>query len=158
MHLTNLRRHTAPMQIFFKEEDGIRDDLVTGVQTCALPIFAPTGHPECQFRAAPVAPPRAQTQPVPRECRTGRRCARSPTRATRPPESSEQTRHHRRRNTHFALIPPPPRTPPSRCVVTVVPPSPAHPSPTHPTTCHLSLSVPSTPLIRLPAFQPQLLL
>src|SRR5207244_7523864 len=27
---------------FFQAEDGIRDDLVTGVQTCALPIF-PTG-------------------------------------------------------------------------------------------------------------------
>src|SRR5207244_5066862 len=25
---------------FFQAEDGIRDDLVTGVQTCALPIFA----------------------------------------------------------------------------------------------------------------------
>src|SRR5574344_1776524 len=25
--------------IFFQAEDGIRDDLVTGVQTCALPIF-----------------------------------------------------------------------------------------------------------------------
>src|SRR2546425_3328678 len=25
---------------FFKAEDGIRDKLVTGVQTCALPIFA----------------------------------------------------------------------------------------------------------------------
>src|SRR5258708_20875105 len=24
---------------FFKAEDGIRDDLVTGVQTCALPIW-----------------------------------------------------------------------------------------------------------------------
>src|SRR5258708_32358489 len=24
---------------FFQEEDGIRDDLVTGVQTCALPIY-----------------------------------------------------------------------------------------------------------------------
>src|SRR5438552_13240518 len=24
---------------FFQAEDGIRDDLVTGVQTCALPIF-----------------------------------------------------------------------------------------------------------------------
>src|SRR5947208_7341664 len=31
---------------FFQAEDGIRDDLVTGVQTCALPIcgpFAPPG-------------------------------------------------------------------------------------------------------------------
>ena len=25
---------------FFQAEDGIRDDLVTGVQTCALPICA----------------------------------------------------------------------------------------------------------------------
>src|SRR5258708_5620418 len=28
---------------FFQAEDGIRDDLVTGVQTCALPIFAVLG-------------------------------------------------------------------------------------------------------------------
>ena len=27
---------------FFQAEDGIRDDLVTGVQTCALPISAAT--------------------------------------------------------------------------------------------------------------------
>src|SRR5947208_14549243 len=27
---------------FFQAEDGIRDDLVTGVQTCALPIWSPT--------------------------------------------------------------------------------------------------------------------
>ena len=26
---------------FFQAEDGIRDDLVTGVQTCALPISFP---------------------------------------------------------------------------------------------------------------------
>src|SRR5438552_16622439 len=26
------------MDLFFQAEDGIRDDLVTGVQTCALPI------------------------------------------------------------------------------------------------------------------------
>src|SRR5207244_9187128 len=26
---------------FFQAEDGIRDDLVTGVQTCALPIYPP---------------------------------------------------------------------------------------------------------------------
>src|SRR5690349_20992416 len=30
---------------FFQAEDGIRDLYVTGVQTCALPIFA-QGHPE----------------------------------------------------------------------------------------------------------------
>src|SRR2546425_8272639 len=28
---------------FFQAEDGIRDKLVTGVQTCALPIFAAAG-------------------------------------------------------------------------------------------------------------------
>src|SRR5947208_6223691 len=28
------------MYFFFQAEDGIRDDLVTGVQTCALPIWA----------------------------------------------------------------------------------------------------------------------
>src|SRR5207244_5916783 len=27
------------VSFFFQAEDGIRDDLVTGVQTCALPIF-----------------------------------------------------------------------------------------------------------------------
>src|SRR5947208_11985870 len=37
---------------FFQAEDGIRDDLVTGVQTCALPIsFRPRVH------ALPVPPP-----------------------------------------------------------------------------------------------------
>src|SRR5207244_8295528 len=28
---------------FFQAEDGIRDDLVTGVQTCALPIYTNLG-------------------------------------------------------------------------------------------------------------------
>ena len=28
---------------FFQAEDGIRDDLVTGVQTCALPILKSVG-------------------------------------------------------------------------------------------------------------------
>jgi len=27
------------VDVFFQAEDGIRDDLVTGVQTCALPIL-----------------------------------------------------------------------------------------------------------------------
>src|SRR2546430_8312460 len=29
-----------PLVVFFQAEDGIRDLTVTGVQTCALPIFA----------------------------------------------------------------------------------------------------------------------
>src|SRR5258708_25252059 len=37
---------------FFQAEDGIRDDLVTGVQTCALPILevADDRHIECVWR------------------------------------------------------------------------------------------------------------
>src|SRR3990170_7551181 len=39
---------------FFQAEDGIRDDLVTGVQTCALPIFR-TGQQETPpFLGRPV--------------------------------------------------------------------------------------------------------
>src|SRR5258708_14847101 len=30
---------SSSLVFFFQAEDGIRDDLVTGVQTCALPIF-----------------------------------------------------------------------------------------------------------------------
>ena len=33
---------------FFQAEDGIRDDLVTGVQTCALPIYTVCQQPEEQ--------------------------------------------------------------------------------------------------------------
>src|SRR5207247_3945621 len=33
----------SPAYFFFQAEDGIRDPLVTGVQTCALPIFAELG-------------------------------------------------------------------------------------------------------------------
>src|SRR5207247_6198609 len=38
----------------FQAEDGIRDPLVTGVQTCALPIWVPLS-PE--FKPARVRPP-----------------------------------------------------------------------------------------------------
>src|SRR2546425_389404 len=31
--------HIASAYFFFQAEDGIRDKLVTGVQTCALPIY-----------------------------------------------------------------------------------------------------------------------
>src|SRR5258708_29894609 len=36
---------------FFQAEDGIRDDLVTGVQTCALPIYPWTVATAIAFRA-----------------------------------------------------------------------------------------------------------
>src|SRR5262249_57800231 len=35
-----LIRHNISLFFFFQAEDGIRDWSVTGVQTCALPIFA----------------------------------------------------------------------------------------------------------------------
>src|SRR3990170_7515200 len=45
---------------FFQAEDGIRDDLVTGVQTCALPIYPlprrPRSRPPCPLRRRPLSP------------------------------------------------------------------------------------------------------
>src|SRR5258708_18477343 len=40
---------------FFQAEDGIRDDLVTGVQTCALPIYAHPGLRVADQQARAVA-------------------------------------------------------------------------------------------------------
>src|SRR5258708_21388189 len=37
------RRSVSVRVFFFQAEDGIRDDLVTGVQTCALPIYDRSG-------------------------------------------------------------------------------------------------------------------
>src|SRR5207244_8076610 len=40
---------------FFQAEDGIRDDLVTGVQTCALPIWIPPDPaPDVDSRLGPL--------------------------------------------------------------------------------------------------------
>ena len=38
---TILVLHLILMIFFFQAEDGIRDTSVTGVQTCALPIYLP---------------------------------------------------------------------------------------------------------------------
>src|SRR5258708_9633908 len=38
LSLSRSRRLSVYFFFFFQAEDGIRDDLVTGVQTCALPI------------------------------------------------------------------------------------------------------------------------
>src|SRR5207244_6406180 len=38
--------------LFFQAEDGIRDDLVTGVQTCALPISGPLRGSRCSSNAS----------------------------------------------------------------------------------------------------------
>src|SRR6266536_2634625 len=39
------RKYDLFFFFFFQAEDGIRDPLVTGVQTCALPIWQPTSSP-----------------------------------------------------------------------------------------------------------------
>src|SRR5258708_25900718 len=41
---------TTSLFFFFQAEDGIRDDLVTGVQTCALPICKLLGGSEEELR------------------------------------------------------------------------------------------------------------
>src|SRR2546428_6158285 len=43
---------------FFQAEDGIRDLIVTGVQTCALPIFAPWTTPRNTRRRTRCGPRR----------------------------------------------------------------------------------------------------
>ena len=70
---------------FFQAEDGIRDDLVTGVQTCALPIYTPffNGYrPQFYFRTTDVTGacdlpegiemvmPRSEERRVGKECRS----------------------------------------------------------------------------------------
>src|SRR5207248_7091502 len=42
---------------FFQAEDGIRDRTVTGVQTCALPIFGPGVEQPGEDRPPAVEPP-----------------------------------------------------------------------------------------------------
>src|SRR2546430_3327801 len=43
---------------FFQAEDGIRDLTVTGVQTCALPIYVRKGKFPARFQAASAPPQR----------------------------------------------------------------------------------------------------
>src|SRR5207244_7501405 len=77
---------------FFQAEDGIRDDLVTGVQTCALPIFWSdefeisrvwsSRSDRCRFQTRRTRRGRFRFQPNPRseERRVGKeyRCAWPP--------------------------------------------------------------------------------
>src|SRR5690348_17738053 len=60
---------------FFQAEDGIRDGRVTGVQTCALPIWARGD--QSSVRLVPRAPRRAQaTGAGARSLRVRRACVR----------------------------------------------------------------------------------
>src|SRR5438552_11676800 len=68
-----------PSAFFFQAEDGIRADLVTGVQTCALPIWAPRRpvrlllHSQCRSASRERAKrgrPRSEERRVGKECRS----------------------------------------------------------------------------------------
>src|SRR5207247_7015474 len=50
---------------FFQAEDGIRDPLVTGVQTCALPIFSSASRPPLSGRCVTSNPPFASHDAAP---------------------------------------------------------------------------------------------
>src|SRR5438552_18879432 len=65
---------------FFQAEDGIRDDLVTGVQTCALPI---SGSARGSPSTAPIAREHSSCNPPP---------ARGPVRVTSQMARSEERR------------------------------------------------------------------
>src|SRR5205823_10306511 len=57
----------APLLLFFQAEDGIRGQLVTGVQTCALPISG---------RAPPTSATRPGSRDRPRPCRSRARATK----------------------------------------------------------------------------------
>src|SRR5205823_7750943 len=80
------RRHlqlTSPFFFFFQAEDGIRDKLVTGVQTCALPISS---------RPArwPRSPASSRCSRTSSSARASSRCGSASARTTR--ERSEERR------------------------------------------------------------------
>src|SRR2546430_4038112 len=60
----------SPFMFFFQAEDGIRDLTVTGVQTCALPIFSLRGADDPasgnRFAGVTIAAPVGESDPVER--------------------------------------------------------------------------------------------
>src|SRR5258708_2732731 len=54
--MTEIRSATSSLLVFFffQAEDGIRDDLVTGVQTCALPILYNYMPEQAKKKGAPI--------------------------------------------------------------------------------------------------------
>src|SRR2546425_12151518 len=58
MRVCRVHLRLVPTVFFFQAEDGIRDKLVTGVQTCALPISRVAGG-----RCPPTPPPGRRGRP-----------------------------------------------------------------------------------------------
>src|SRR5205823_8858030 len=77
---------------FFQAEDGIRDKLVTGVQTCALPICAP---PSVSSPRRPLWRPWSRRPCEPSACHVGHR--RRPCRGGRRAPASRNERPPARR-------------------------------------------------------------
>src|SRR5256885_10496043 len=77
---------------FFQAEDGIRDYKVTGVQTCALPIFADRSsrgaHPPASHRRLPGPAPRARRARVCNERAAAAPACSSVPRGARPDRKS----------------------------------------------------------------------
>src|SRR5687768_18305812 len=67
---------------FFQAEDGIRDVAVTGVQTCALPIWSAAPR---RGAARPPRPRRTRETPTPCARPAARRAGRTPARSGAPP-------------------------------------------------------------------------
>src|SRR5438552_18354524 len=88
--------HLVLLFFFFQAEDGIRDDLVTGVQTCALPISPRQIFNlkiEIIVRATSETPACSQPRTVSPEPRRARQAAaRSPADACAPRHSNGPSR------------------------------------------------------------------
>src|SRR6185437_7143570 len=86
---------------FFQAEDGIRDKLVTGVQTCALPIFRPS-----RKRSSPASSKSPTESGVPHEETRGAQArhlsAHLPSRVLRADEGNRRGEARARRE-HQAL-------------------------------------------------------
>src|SRR5690606_29155321 len=107
---------------FFQAEVGIRDFHVTGVQTCALPIYTILGQKPRKRRFSAERPPRQRPN-------SPRRTAARPTSSVRP-RSATTARSRRRpcRDGSAAAAGWPPSAPPPDCPPSALPDRPAAPS------------------------------
>src|SRR5207253_3648171 len=86
----------ATVCVFVQADGGVRDGHVTGVQTCALPIWSSPATAGSTSWAAAAAPPRSGSTPSPAPSRASPRAASPtcptgrPTPAARPWKSEER--------------------------------------------------------------------